>query len=78
MKTISITIDEDLDAQVTAEAARRGTSKSEIIRRAVRDVLPKTDQPTQRTGNLLVDLAGTGDPDLDLEGVHHNEILYGT
>lgn len=82
MKTISISIDEALDARVTAEAKRRGTSKSEVVRRKLEGSLPDVEETdperTSLTGNPLLDLAGAGDPDVDTGGQHHDEVVYGS
>lgn len=43
VKTITITIPEDLDSRAAAEAKRLGTSKSELIRRGLSAVLPPVD-----------------------------------
>ncbi len=43
VKAITITIPEELDAEATAEARRRGISKSELIRRGLRTVLPASN-----------------------------------
>jgi Arc/MetJ-type ribon-helix-helix transcriptional regulator len=46
MKTISVTIPEDLDARASAEAQRRGISKSELIRNGLTAVLPPEERAT--------------------------------
>jgi len=40
MKTITITIPDELDAEAAAEAKRLGISKSELIRRGLNALLP--------------------------------------
>jgi Ribbon-helix-helix protein, copG family len=75
MKTISITIDEELDARVAAEAKRRGMSKSEYFRLSVATALPESDRTDQPTGDPLVDLAGFAS--YDSHGEHHDTVIYG-
>jgi hypothetical protein len=43
VKTITITIPDDLDAEAAAEAKRLGISKSELIRRGLMTLLPDRD-----------------------------------
>ena len=43
MKTITITIPDELDAEAAAEAKRLGISKSELIRRGLTTLLPDRD-----------------------------------
>ncbi len=79
VKTITITIPEDLDAAAAAEAARLGTSKSELIRRGLRLVLPPTDvAPTEaRTdATTWAALGGFGRADLDVEPGEVDRVVY--
>ena len=46
VKTITITIPDELDAQAAAEAKRLGISKSELIRRGLMALLPDHDLET--------------------------------
>lgn len=46
MKTITITIPDELDAEAAAEAKRLGISKSELIRRGLAALLPDHDVVT--------------------------------
>ncbi len=47
MKTITITIPDELDAEAAAEAKRLGISKSELIRRGLRALLPNHGLETE-------------------------------
>lgn len=47
MKTITITIPDELDAEAAAEAKRLGISKSELIRRGVTALLPERGSDTK-------------------------------
>jgi Arc/MetJ-type ribon-helix-helix transcriptional regulator len=47
MKTITITIPDELDAEAAAEAKRLGISKSELIRRGLTALLPDHDLETE-------------------------------
>jgi hypothetical protein len=74
MKTITITITEELDAAATAEARRRGLSKSELIRRGLAAVL--TERPTARGADPWVDLAGFGSSGLEVEPGEIDATVY--
>jgi hypothetical protein len=76
MKTITITITEELDAAAAAEARRRGLSKSELIRLSLSSVL--TANPPQHSGNTWIDLAGFGNPDLTVDKGEIDETVYGS
>ena len=57
MKTVTITMPEELDAQAAADARRQGISKSELIRRGLAAVLPAgnpepSNDPMARHGRL--------------------------
>jgi hypothetical protein len=74
MKTITITITEELDAAAALEARRRGLSKSELIRRSLATVL--SEHP-ENEGNLWLDLAGFGPKDLAVEEGEIDRVVYG-
>jgi hypothetical protein len=76
MKTITITITEELDAAAAAEARRRGLSKSELIRLSLSSVL--TEKPAQQGSNLWLELAGFGNPDLTVDEGEIDETVYGS
>lgn len=59
VKTITITIPEELDAEAAAEAKRQGISKSELIRRGLATLLPNQDtQPSEDPWHQLAGFAG--------------------
>ena len=57
MRTISLKIEETLDHRVTAVAAKRGVSKSAVIRAAIESYLGQQGSADARPGSAL-DLAG--------------------
>ena len=59
MKTISLKLPDDLDARLTALATRRGTSKSEVARRALHAYLAHGDHAVPGSALALAgDLVG--------------------
>lgn len=74
MKTITITITEELDRRAADEARRRGISKSELIREGLGAVLgPVTDD---ESGDLWESLAGFGSDGISVEEGEIDEIVY--
>lgn len=74
MKTITITITEDLDRRAAEEARRRGISKSELIREGLGTVLGPA---TEEGGNdLWRSLAGFGVEGVSVEEGEIDEIVY--
>jgi hypothetical protein len=73
VKTITITITEDLDLRAAAEAKRAGVSKSELIRRGLQAVLPdeaiEVDDP-------WISLAGFADPDASTAPGEIDDVVY--
>ncbi len=74
MKAVTITMPADLDAEAAAEARRLGISKSELIRRGLAAVLPERPAASR---NLLLELAGFGDPDVSVEPGEIDRVVYG-
>lgn len=75
VKTITITIPEDLDAAAAAEAKRLGTSKSELIRRGLRAVL--STSPPEVGDDPWTALAGFGPAGVSAAPGEVDRELYG-
>jgi Arc/MetJ-type ribon-helix-helix transcriptional regulator len=73
MKTISITIPDELDAEAAAEAKRRGISKSELIRRGLAAVLPDSSEPV---ADPWRELAGFGSEGVAAEPGEIDRVVY--
>jgi hypothetical protein len=76
MKAVTITLPEDLDERAATEARRLGISKSELIRRGLRSVLP--DSPGPPSDDPWQSLAGFGSPDRSALPGEIDDIVYGT
>ena len=74
MKTITITIPDELDAEAAAEAKRRGISKSELIRRGLAAVLPEAVDSVD--DNPWHGLAGFADEGLSTEPHEIDRVVY--
>jgi Arc/MetJ-type ribon-helix-helix transcriptional regulator len=76
MKTITITIPDELDAEAVAEAKRLGISKSELIRRGITALLP--DRDVDRGEDPWRRLAGFASPDLSADADDIDRTIYDT
>ncbi len=74
MKTITITIHEELDAQAAAEARRRGISKSELIREGLGAVL--SVPPSEPGDDLWRSLAGFGADRVTVKSGEIDHVVY--
>ena len=75
MKTVTITMPEELDAQAAAEARRQGISKSELIRRGLAAVLPA--RSLESSNDPWRDMAGFGGKGLSVEPGEIDAVVYG-
>jgi len=76
VKTVTITIPEDLDGRAAAEARRRGISKSELIRRGLDAVLPPAPAPSEQ--DQWRSLAGFGPDGISVAPGEIDDVVYGT
>lgn len=65
-------LDEELDAELAREAARRGQSKAELIRQAARELLDAREDKPDGWAELTGMVKG-----LPRDDRHHDEIVYG-
>lgn len=76
VKTVTITIPEELDSEAASEARRLGISKSELIRRGLAAVLPAERLHTG--ADPWIDLAGFGGEGLIVEPGEIDAVVYGS
>ena len=75
VKTITITIPEDLDERAAAEARRRGISTSELLRQGLGSVLtPGLQEPGEDPWRSL---AGFGAADISVRPGEVDDVVYG-
>jgi hypothetical protein len=74
VKTITITITEELDRRAVAEARRRGISKSELIREGLGAVL--SEETSDDGDDLWRALAGFGAIGLSVDEGEIDETVY--
>ena len=74
VKTVTITMPEELDERAAAEARRVGCSKSELIRNGLAKVLPASPAAGQNTWR---ELAGGGPEGVSISPDEIDEIVYG-
>jgi len=74
VRRINIHLDEDLDAELAAAAARLGESKAELIRRAAREWLNRNVRVS--TEDAWEAFTGSGTANLP-EYRHLDELIYG-
>jgi hypothetical protein len=73
MKTLSVKLPDGLDARLTAAARRRKTTKSNLVRKTLQEVLREQDQPKRGSAlDLVRDLVGcvAGPADLSVNKAH--------
>ena len=75
VKTITITIPEELNDRAAAEARKRGISKSELIRNGLDAVLPESGDTSASDPWLA--LAGFGSADLVVAPGEIDDVVYG-
>jgi Arc/MetJ family transcription regulator len=74
VRRINIHLDEDLDAELAAEAARLGESKAELLRRAAREWLDRRAGSQQE--DAWATFTGSGTADFP-EYRHLDDLIYG-
>lgn len=76
MKSITITIPEELDALAVAESRRRGISKSELIRLGLHAVLSPPLEGSDES-DLWHALAGFGSSHVSVRPGEVDDVVYG-
>lgn len=74
VRRINVHLDEDLDAELAAEAARLGLSKAELIRQAAREWLDRRRGVTP--DDPWAAITGTGTADIP-DYRHLDDLIYG-
>jgi hypothetical protein len=73
VRRINIHLDEELDAELAAEAARLGQSKAELLRRAAREWLDR--RATTDPEDAWAAFTGAG-VDIHPDGRSYDEVIY--
>lgn len=76
MKTITITVPEELDRRAASEARRRGVSKSELFRQGVSALLPERELGDTGDEDPLIAWAGFGGVDITVAPGEIDEVVY--
>lgn len=76
MKTVTITMPEEMDERAAAEARRLGISKSELIRRGLVGLLPQAIDASE--SDPWRSLAGFGSSDLAVQPGEIDDVVYCT
>ncbi|MFY9705325.1 MAG: hypothetical protein WAJ95_05375 [Desulfobacterales bacterium] len=67
MKTLTVKVPETLDLKLAAVAAKRGESKSNLIRTAINSILKETETVTPNSClDMAIDLVGSVEGSSDL------------
>ena len=79
MKTLSLRLSEALDAKLTKLAEKQGTTKSDVVRRALEEFVQNGVRPSNLSAyGLVADLAGSvDDPNLPTDLSYNKKYMEG-
>ena len=78
VKPVTVTMPEELDRRATAEARRRGISKSELVRLGLEAILDAENRdPGRSDDDIWRRLAGFGEPGIAVEPGEIDRVVYG-